>query len=316
MGTNEPSSDAETRRPPANPPTNGREPVQQSLERIESRLDRLEASIGRLTAVLDQAPMMMASATDVADAHIREAGEEGVDVDARARRVVRVAGKLTDPAMLDSLELIADRADRLEKTLETLDQLPGQAAMLADITDTYLQEAAQNGVHVDDRLRTLARIAGKATHPNILNALEKLVDHGDDFERAVDLLDDLPDSIAMAVDVVDEFIARASENGMDVVELTRVVATGGHQLAQFVQGPEFRMLLESGVLNPSAIETVGQVGDALASTKSSGPSAGVGFFGLMGAMRDDDVQRALGFAVEFGRRFGKALTHGRKQLPE
>lgn len=296
--------------------TNGREPVEQALSRIEQRLDRLESSIDRLTRVMDQAPMMMASFTDVADAHIRDAAEQGVDVDARARRAVRVAGRFTDPAMLDTLELLADRAGELEKTIRLLDQLPAQAAMFADIADSYMSAAADNGVDIDGRLRQLARVAGKATDPTILEALEQLVEHGDEFKTAVGLLDDLPASFATVVDIIDAAIARAAENGIDIVELGRMLAEGSSSLARFVQSTEFQTLLDSGVLEPAAIETVGQVGQALASTKGSGESRHIGFFGLMGAMRDDDIQRALGFAVEFGRRFGQAMDNGTRQLPE
>ncbi|MGM0558509.1 MAG: DUF1641 domain-containing protein [Myxococcota bacterium] len=316
MGTEQTQTNPDESRASRTSATNGTEPVEQALSRIERRLDRLESSISRLTLVLDQAPMMMASFTDVADAHIRDAAAEGVDVDARARRAVRVVGKFTDPAMLDTLELLADRADKLEQTIALLDQLPGQVAMFADMADSYLSAAAESGVDVDARLRQLARVAGKATDPTVLGALEKLVEHGDDFQKAVELLDDLPASFATMVDVADAAIARAAENGIDVVELGRTLASGSSQLARFVQSREFRTLLDSGVLDPTAIETVGQVGEALASTKSAGRTDDVGFFGLMGAMRDDHIQRALGFAVEFGRRFGQALDNGKKQLPE
>jgi uncharacterized protein YjgD (DUF1641 family) len=308
--------DSRSSRAPSSKSGNGKEPVEQALSRIERRLDRLESSIARLTHVLDQAPMMMASFTDVADAHIRDAAAEGVDVDARARRAVRMVGRFTEPAMLDTLESLADRADKLEQTIELLDQLPGQMAMLADVADTYLSEAARNGVDVDGRLRQLARVAGKATDPKILGALETLVEHGDDFQKVVELLDSLPASFATTVDVIDAAIARAAENGIDVVELGRTLASGSSQLARFVQSHEFRTLIDSGVLDPTAIETVGQVGEALASTKRAGRTQDVGLFGLMGAIRDDNIQRALGFAVEFGRRFGQALENGTKQLPE
>jgi uncharacterized protein YjgD (DUF1641 family) len=312
---NEPQVNPDEEAARSSHPTNGTEPVEQALSRIERRLDRLEASISRLTNALDQAPMMMATFTDVADAHIRGAAERGVDVDARARRAITIAEKFTDPAMLDTLELLAERAGQLEKTVRLLDEVPAQAAMFADIADSYLSEAAERGIDVDTRLRQLARIAGKATDPTVLEALEKLVEHGDEFKKAVELLDDLPASFATVVDVVDAAIARAVENGIDIVELGRMLAHGSSSLARFVQSTEFKMLLESGVLDPVAIETVGQVGQALASTKSSGEARHVGFFGLMGAMRDDDVQRAVGFAVEFGRRFGQAMN-GPRQLPE
>lgn len=294
-------------------PSDRSDALDQTLARIEARLDRLEGSIGRLTAMLDEAPMVLGAITDVADAHLKADG--GASADERARKLARVAGKLTRPATLSALEAIVDRAERLESAATLIDTLPAQAAMLADITDDYLGAAAAKGVDADARLRQLVRVAGKATDPRLLGALEKLVERGDDFAKAVDLLDQLPGAMATGVDVLDSAIARANERGIDIIELGAMLAHGGEQFARFFQGPEFKALIDSGVLDPAAIETVGQVGAALASTKQGDAPRPVGFFGLMGAIRDDDVQRALGFAIEFGRRFGQALSNGQPRLP-
>lgn len=78
------------------------------------------------------------------------------------------------------------------------------------------------------------------------------------------------------------------------------------QLQPMLQSDEFAGLMNSGVLNPQTLTIVGEAGNALVETMEASHQP-VGLFGLMGALRDPDVQRGLGFLVEFGKRFGGKL---------
>lgn len=79
------------------------------------------------------------------------------------------------------------------------------------------------------------------------------------------------------------------------------------QLQPMLQSQEFAGLMNSGVLNPQTLTIVGEAGNALVETMEASHQP-VGLFGLMGALRDPDVQRGLGFLVEFGKRFGRKLS--------
>ncbi len=69
-------------------------------------------------------------------------------------------------------------------------------------------------------------------------------------------------------------------------------------------------LHEAGVLAPESIRVVGDVGAAATATSQKreyAASAPKGIFGLLGALRDPDVQAALGFGIAFARNYGRKL---------
>jgi hypothetical protein len=66
-------------------------------------------------------------------------------------------------------------------------------------------------------------------------------------------------------------------------------------------------LVESRLLEPSALAVVSQLAAALA---DPGPARPVGMWGALKALRDPDVQRALGFLLAVARQFGKNLAAG------
>jgi uncharacterized protein YjgD (DUF1641 family) len=65
-------------------------------------------------------------------------------------------------------------------------------------------------------------------------------------------------------------------------------------------------LLQSGVLDPAALQIIGGLGRALIDTASARP-APIGVIGLLRALGDPDIQRALGFLMNFAARFGSRL---------
>jgi uncharacterized protein YjgD (DUF1641 family) len=65
-------------------------------------------------------------------------------------------------------------------------------------------------------------------------------------------------------------------------------------------------LLNSGVLAPGTLRVVGELGRALTETADAPPTT-AGPIGLLRAIGQPDVQRALGFLVTFAERFGRRL---------
>ncbi len=59
-----------------------------------------------------------------------------------------------------------------------------------------------------------------------------------------------------------------------------------------------------GVLHPGALEAVSRAALALAEVSAEEPGQ-TGLFGAMRAAGDENVKRALNFAVRFGKRFGQ-----------
>ena len=163
---------------PAPPPGAGPEEV---LARILDRLEWLTARVERLEPLLEQAPAALAVVTDAVDEAVGRAAERGVDVDARLRDLLRLAGTLTAPEVVRALTALAARADRVEALLALADQAPGAVAMLVDSFDEAADQARGQGLDLDVAIRRGAGAAlrfGSAMGPEQLDGLEALLRSG------------------------------------------------------------------------------------------------------------------------------------------
>lgn len=81
------------------------------------------------------------------------------------------------------------------------------------------------------------------------------------------------------------------------------------QLQTILESDEFDALMNSGVFSPKTVGIVGQAGNALVDSYEANQAdpKTVGLFGLLTAINDPDIQRALGFAVRFGKQFGQSI---------
>ena len=84
----------------------------------------------------------------------------------------------------------------------------------------------------------------------------------------------------------------------------------GTRLQPVLASPEFEALLNSGVLDPKTVSFVGQTGTTLVESLDANQRhpQQMGAWGLLQALRDPDLQRALGFFVNFGKRFGQNIN--------
>ena len=122
-----------------------------------------------------------------------------------------------------------------------------------------------------------------------------------------------PVVVAVLRDSFDEVIRTANNKGIDV---ERGVLNGAEAALRFgatMDAEKVRdldALLKSGVLAPGTLRIMGELGRALTETAAA-PAATSGLLGLLKALGQPDVQRALGFLVTFAERFGRRL----RELP-
>jgi hypothetical protein len=118
-----------------------------------------------------------------------------------------------------------------------------------------------------------------------------------------------PQLIAILMDSLDGLMRSAGDKGIDV---ERGVLNGAEAALRFgatmdaAKVRDLDALLRSGVLAPDTLRVIGEVGRALTETAAAPPTS-LGIVGLVRALRQPDVQRALGFLVTFAARFGRAL---------
>ncbi len=257
-----------------------------ALTRLLDRIDSLEQTVGKLVTAVEQAPGMMAMAADAVDDVYAQAAAKGVDVDARLRTALEMAERLTAPEMVT----------RLDGLLRMAEQAPGLTAMAADAMDDAYRQAAERGIDIDARLRAGLEIAEKLTSPEMLANLNSLVT----------MANQGPGLMAMTVDIVDDAYAQAVQYGVDPENLVRQAIMVTTRLAELLESGEINNLLDSGVIDPEAVGVVSSAANALVESRSK-TTEPVGLIGLMKAMRDPDLQYALGFLVSFGKHFGKNL---------
>lgn len=224
----------------------------------------------------------------------------------------------SDPnaAIAAALARIADRLDRLEGRLDGIERAAREGVGAVGIaTDTFDRLAAQVGEEqVDARLRTLADALLPLTDPAVVRALVQLAGHA---PALAELAAAAPGAVAMVTDTVDGWAARLQAQGIDVDERGRLLLEAMERLtspsavttldAVFTRIGTIEHLLRSPVLSPTSVDVVSQAADALVETRAQGITP-LGFFALLGAMGEPEVQRAVGFAIQFARAFGRRLS--------
>lgn len=183
----------------------------------------------------------------------------------------------------------------MEKIDQVATQLPLLMATVTEIADSHARRIPD----IDDRLEQVIGLVERMTRPQTMKSLETLID----------AVEQAPLLFSTAVDVVDDLMAKAAASGLEVeslVESTGKLLSGLFDLAT---SPEVRNLLESGMLDKGAVQTLGRAAAALADVRCQTPEP-VGFFGALRAIGDADVQRALGFLIAVGSAFGHQLGDG------
>jgi hypothetical protein len=185
-------------------------------------------------------------------------------------------------AILGALARLEARLSGIEGALARVTGIAAHAEPLtAALVDSFDDAAAQlstRGVDVDERLRAALSLAERLTAPETVRAVE----------LALTLAQQLPGFVAAAVDSFDDTAARLGERGIDVDARTRGALS----------------TLE-GLTSPAMIAATHALLEA-----EREPPARIGMFGLLGALRNPDVQRALGLAVRVAERVGAALPDG------
>ena len=210
-----------------------------------------------------------------------------VDVEQRLQTALTLAEKLTAPAMVD----------KLDRLLALADEAPGMAAMVGDMVDETVRSAAARGVDIEARLRAGLAVAEKLTAPDMVAKLDQLLAFANEAPGLVAMVGDMVDETAVTLDLESRL-----KMGLQIAEK----ATQPANLAQL--GEMFEVLLEaeSGMLSPDAVRTLGSMAQSMVAAKAD-PRPKVGLLALLRSLNDPDIQNALGFLLNFGKRFGRSL---------
>ncbi len=285
--------------------------VQERLAHLLDRLDTLEAAIERLATAMARGPGLMAMAADVADEKIREAAQRGVYFDDRLQNALHLLERLSADETVAQLESLLDLAQRA----------PDILAMVADMADDAVGQAAARGLDLDERLRYTLHLLEKLTEAQTVAQLEQMLE----------LSRQAPGILAMVADMADDAAGRAAAHGIDFDErlrnglraLERLTATTTIDqldallsLAERAPGiaamtadvfDEAMAKMQGEGADPQAVGEMLKLALVALSRARQAPPSKVGLFGLMGALKDPDRQKALGFLMRFLKELGKVV---------
>jgi len=142
--------------------------------------------------------------------------------------------------------------------------------------------------------------------PDTRRVLARLLDRVDALERALDLLEQMPAVVETTADALDDDLTRAADRGVVLDERARE----GLALLERLTDPDTADTLHHLLDRTDDLDALAHLAEALADTQRAadrGETPQTGLFGLIGALRDPDVQRTLGFVTTLAKTFGQRL---------
>ena len=200
-----------------------------------------------------------------------------------------------DP-VLASLERLHARLDRMEARIDAVvHAAPGTIAAVVDTFDDVADRLGDGTF--DARMRAGTRVLEQVTRPDTLRVLEQLLGRMDRVEALVTLSDQLPGSIAMVVDTLDDIADRVGETGVPVhVRVTNLVALaerltspGMVELVDTLDArlPALQRVLQSALLDDASAEAAIVAGIQLHWKKVDGLEGNLGTNGIVSNYRAD-----------------------------
>ena len=187
--------------------------------------------------------------------------------------------------------LILDRLERMEQRFDHYEALVQQTlpmvGMMTDTVDGWMHELTRSGINIDERTKETLRLLAELTAPQSMETLHTLVEM---LPTLGALVRQAPGAIAAMVDTGDELVMRLREAGIDIEHLGR---RGLHAA---------KALIDSNVLEDAAVAVISNAAQSL--EESACTARPTSLFGMIRAMGDPDVQRALGFFLAFAKSFG------------
>lgn len=143
----------------------------------------------------------------------------------------------------------------------------------------------------------------------VLETLERLerrvAQLGDAVHRLEAATAQVPAMVATVTDIVDGVVARLAARGIDVDDRMRALLRAADHLTSPRALDALASVLSSEILAHPTTEVIGRMGRAIVVAEHEAQPVGV--WGLLGALRDPEIQRAAGFLIAMARRFGEEL---------
>ena len=237
--------------------------------------------------------------------------DQSIATNGSSRSTSPAADEATLPMLLDEVRRLNRRLDQLDSAQSAAESF---VAVLADIADERSAALRQDGAPVDERLAGLATLLDRASRPEVLSALTTMVEQAPRLAQLAQLAESIPDVFATTVDVIDDWAAQQSAEGVDVLTaLQRGLKTAlwlGQRISE-VELERLGVLLRSDVVDPAALHVVGNAATALVACQEAACASRepehAGLLTGLRALGDRNTRQSLAFAIRFSKAFGELV---------
>lgn len=262
-------------------------------------------------------------ATNSFDAWATKVQSEGVDLNERVDRLLPLLLKLTDPKFLDIVETMTEKSTSLEQVLHATEEIPKVLSTGVNTMDAFAETLQDQGVDINERIDGLVPLLIKLSDPKFMRVMEKMADKSDLIEQAIDASEELPKILVTGVNTVDALIAQMQDNGEDIDQrlenvikianiltsskMVRFLSFFDHHMERFLTlGNKF---VDADQLNAKFAAFLEDATTSLVETTCAPAKPIKGIFSMLGVMKDENVSRTMGFAVELAKSFGRNIRH-------
>lgn len=216
----------------------------------------------------------------------------------------------SDERVIQLLEQVSSKLDHLEGRISKIEnQIQSEVlntfSIAVDSFDDYCSSTDNRRRQMSEKAQSVADMVQKLTTSDTLETIELMLDKAPQLAQAVEQLEALPQIVSVATDSFDELFRFAQSNGLNISDFGNNFSIFAVKLLTLFEEGNLNKLLDSGILDGQAIDTVGAMGKSLSS--STGEVKKVGALGMLMAIFNSDVQRAAGFLISFAQTFGKNL---------
>ncbi len=179
------------------------------------------------------------------------------------------------PKITELLTQLSVRIDSLERSLSSIDEfikkLPAMMAITTDVADDFYRNAAASGIDIEERLKKAGNLFVQLSDPKKIDTLSHFIHTLDTMTPLLKQFERIPDTLAVVVDSFDELYRNAERSGIDFELIAKQGRDAAAQLNELLKSDELKALMNSGILNPKAVNIVAQAGCALAECKEDRP---------------------------------------------
>ncbi|HCT55876.1 MAG TPA: DUF1641 domain-containing protein [Gemmatimonas aurantiaca] len=246
----------------------------------------------------------------------------------------QLLARLSEEKTIDSLNRLLDRLDLLAFVADALDGFLHRANVVAEsVAESVadMKRLAGDDTAAGDvisRIPQLARVGVQLADVSATPGFQRLIDSGlverlgeEKTIEAVKAVLDRLELAAFTLEAIDGLLRRgdtiATALSADLDELKTASQPDFAKLKELLAAlPTLvaagQTLVRSGMLEPQTVEVLGTIGRSAAESYEEAREARaaekpIGIFGLLRALRDPDVNRAISFALHASKAYGQKL---------